>query len=186
MRKATVVLAMLAVATAACETPVEPRSPVGPALEPDGMVAAGVSHGSVIGTATGTLSRFVPNADGSVTTVQMEISVRKHADGTARGSYRYEAGAVAITVDVLCMTLVDGNKAWIAGIITESTVGFLGHVSTFYTFDNGEGANAEPDIVSLVRVVAQPGLGEAQLFCDNVPKALPPRNVDAGNVQVRG
>jgi hypothetical protein len=106
--------------------------------------------------------------------------------GTARGSYRYQADAAAITVDVLCMTIVDGNKAWIAGVITESTVGFLGHASTFYTFDNGEGAKAEPDIVSLVRVVVAPGLGEAQNFCDNTPQALPPRNVDDGNIKVRG
>lgn len=188
MRKTTLLLAVLAVTSAACETPIEPRSPEGLRSGPDGGIAAvqGASHGPVVATASGTLSRFVPNADGSVTTVQMDVDARKYADGTARGSYRYQAGAAAITVDVLCMTVVDGNKAWIAGTITESTVGFLGHVSFFYTFDNGEGANAEPDIVSLVRVVVAPGLDLAQPFCDDVPQGLPPRDVEDGNIKVRG
>lgn len=152
---------------------------------PDGALSH-VSHGRVVGTANGTLFRFVDNADGSVTTVQMDVAARKYADGTARGSYHYQAGGVAIGVDVSCMTLVDGNKAWIAGVITESNIGFLGHVSYFYTFDNGEGATAQPDIVSLVRVEAQPGLGEAVRFCDELPQILPPRNVDDGNINVRG
>lgn len=174
-------------AAAACDSPTGPRAGEGPALEPDGVLAAvrGESHGPVVGTANGTLFRFVTNADNSITTVRMDVDARKYEDGTARGAYRYQAGGVAIVVDVTCMTLVDDNRAWIAGVITETTVGFLGHVSYFYTFDNGEGANAEPDIVSLVRVEARPGLGEADRFCDELPQILPARNVDDGNITVR-
>jgi hypothetical protein len=83
------------------------------------------------------------------------------------------------------MTVVDGNRAWIAGVIRESTIGFVGHVSYFYTFDNGGGGDGEPDVISLLRVETQPGLGEAQRFCDELPAILPPRAVEQGNVVVR-
>lgn len=187
MRRAGVLLPVLVVIAAACESPIDPGAAEGPGLEPDGVLAhvTAASHGPVVGSATGTLFRFVTNTNGSVTTVQMDVDARKYEDGTARGSYRYQAGGVAIRVDLHCMTLVGDNGAWIAGVITESTVGFLGHVSYFYTFDNGEGANAEPDIVSLVRVESQPGLGEADRFCAELPQILAPRNVDDGNISVR-
>lgn len=187
MRRTGVLLAVLAVIAAGCETPVEPRAASGPGLEPDGVsAAASLVSGPVVAKAAGTLYRFVPNADGSVTTVQMHVNATKHEDGTARGSYRYSAGSAAIEVDVTCMTVVDGNRAWIAGVIRESTVGFIGHVSYFYTFDNRGGEQGDADIVSLVRVEVQPGLGEAQRFCDELPAILPPRVVDQGKVTVHG
>jgi hypothetical protein len=188
MRRTTMLAVALATAAGtACDSPTAPRHSEGPGLEPDGARAAAVQPaGPVIEMANGTLFRFVPLADGSIVTVKMHVNARKHANGAVKGSFRYDAGTTSLDVAVTCMTVVEGNKAWIAGVITESTVGFVGHVSYFYAFDNGEGANAPPDIVSLVRVEAQPGLGEAQRFCDELPEILPPRDVERGNINIRG
>jgi hypothetical protein len=179
--------ALTVLVAGACDTPVEPSLDEVSGLDDRApATVAAAQHGPVAAKASGTLYRFVPVGDGSVVTVQMHVNATKHEDGTARGSYRYEAGSTVLDVDVTCMTVEDGNRAWIAGVITESTVGFVGHVSYFYTFDNGEGAQDTPDVVSLLRVEAQPGLGEAQRFCDELPTILPPRNVEQGNINVRG
>jgi hypothetical protein len=186
-RIAMLTVALAAAAGTACDSPTAPRHAEGPGLEPDGARAAAVQPaGAVVEKANGTLFRFPALPDGSIVTVKMHVNATKHENGAVRGSFRYEAGATAIDVAVTCMTVVEGSKAWIAGVITESTVGFVGHVSYFYAFDNGEGAHADPDIVSLVRVEVQPGLGEAQRFCDELPEILPPRDVERGNINIRG
>ena len=165
---------------AGCETATDPVGS-GPDLDPNGAV---VSAG-VIEKAAGTAFRFPLLPDGSTTTVRHHFNVTKKADGSVHGLFTYDQGGVSLVVDVTCMTVVDGNKAWIAGIIRESTIGFLGHVSYFYTFDNGEGAQDPPDTISLVRVETVPGTGEADRFCDELPQILPPRDVERGNVTVR-
>ena len=176
MRRSPFVL-LLALAAAGCESPTqtpEPRAMAGEALLP---------ASAVVEKASGTAYRF-PLSNGVPVTVRVHFNATNYGDGTTRGFYTYDAGSTSLAVDVTCMTVVEGNKAWIAGVITESSIGFVGHVSYFYTFDNGEGDPANPDIISLVRVETQPGLGEAARFCDELPTVLPPRDVERGNVNV--
>lgn len=174
----------LALVAAGCETPTASTEPA-LTFEQGSGSAALVGQGTTA-QAAGTAYRFPVQPDGSTLTVRMHFNATTDVSGTTRGFYTYDAGPTSLKVDVTCMTVVDGNRAWIAGVITESTVGFVGHVSYFYTFDNGEGAMDQPDIISLVRVEVQPGLGEAARFCSELPEILPPRNVDRGNVNVRG
>lgn len=114
------------------------------------------------------------------------FSAAKHADGTTSGEYeiKVHATGVRIHVRVTCMA-VSGNTAWVAGIIDQSSGPPVqeGTVSYFYATDNGEGADAAPDIVSVARINDVPGADEE--FCTLRPVALPPRAVVHGNVQVR-
>jgi len=107
-------------------------------------------------------------------------------DGSVEGSYRILRTDLSteFAVDVTCLSVV-GNQAWVAGIISESDSPgvLLGTVSYFYAIDNGEGSNAQPDIVSLARVNDR--AGEDILFCTTHPTVLPPRVVQFGDVQIR-
>jgi hypothetical protein len=121
--------------------------------------------------------------------VILNFSVIKHADGTVRGHYYFRAIGTDpdqwLRVQVTCMTVVGGNQAWIAGVTVDAfQPALIGRVSYFYTFDNGEGAKADPDIVSLVRANDVPGAD--QEFCTLLPTILPPREVLHGNVHVEG
>lgn len=164
---------------AACDSITEPTR-LGSTLDPDGAVVGGIG---VSASAEGMAIRYPTLGDGSQLQVRTNFSVKEFADGSVDGWFHYAAGGVDLRVGVTCMTVV-GEKAWIAGIIEKSTVGFVGHVSYFYTFDNGRGERSDPDIVSQVRVEATPGVGEAQRFCDELPELLTPHEVVDGNVVV--
>jgi hypothetical protein len=117
----------------------------------------------------------------------LAFSAVGHANGTASGQYEIDVHATGVRfhVSVTCLS-VSGNTAWIAGIIDKSSGPPVreGTVSYFYAVDNGEGADAAPDIVSVARINDVPGAD--QEFCTRQPLLLPPRAVVHGNVQVRG
>jgi hypothetical protein len=117
----------------------------------------------------------------------LAFSAVGHADGTASGEYEIDVHATGVRfhVTVTCLS-VRGNTAWIAGIIDRSSGPPVqeGTVSYFYAVDNGEGANAAADTVSVARINDVPGA--AQEFCTTQPLLLPPRAVVHGNVAVRG
>lgn len=165
----------------ACETPAGPSGDVaGTAVLTGGLAASQ----AVVARATGSAQR-----DALGQPVLLNFSAVKHGDGSVTGSYHYRAlGADPVQwlkVRVTCMTVVDGNKAWVAGITEDAFLPqLIGRVSYFYAFDNGEGAGADADIVSLVR--AGDVDGEDQLFCDELPTVLPNRVIVRGNVQISG
>lgn len=181
MRRTGMFVAILVTMTAAaCESPSAPQASAGPGLEPDGMLIAEMA---VTASATGAAHR-----EFSGHPVILNFSAVERADGSVSGGYFYRAVAqnLFIRVDVTCMTVVD-NRAWIAGVIvdaSENAAGLIGTVSYFYTTDNGEGAAADTDEVSLVR--AGDVLEEAALFCAELPTVLPNREVLHGNVNVTG
>lgn len=173
----------LTLAVAACVDsgglPTDPAE-LGSTLDPDGSRA--VSAVAVVARASGAAHR---EAGGKP--VVLNFSAVKRADGTVTGSYYYQSvfDHVSIHVDVTCMTVEGGDRAWVAGIISNSSIpALVGTVSYFYTFDNGEGAGPEPDVVSLVR--AADVAGEDRRFCEELPTGLPAREVLHGNVNVVG
>jgi hypothetical protein len=109
-----------------------------------------------------------------------------HPDGSVTGSYRVERTdtGVFFTVEVTCMSVV-GNMGWVAGIITETNAPAVrvGTVSYFWARDNGEGDDAQPDVVSTARI--NDAAGRDVEFCTNHPTVLPPNTVEFGNVQIR-
>lgn len=162
------------------DTPTEPAS-LGSTLDPDGaVVTAHADAPAVVASAHGAAHR-----DAGGRPVLLNFSASERADGTVVGSYYYQSvvNHVSIHVDVTCLTVV-GNRAWVAGIISDSSIDALvGTVSYFYATDNGEGAGAT-DEVSLVR--AADAAGEDIRFCEELPTGLPNREVLRGNVDVTG
>ena len=158
----------------ACDAPTEPTGAL-PSWDPNGLLM----ESAVAASASGAAHR-----ESEGLPVLLNFSAAQHADGRVTGSYYYRAVSTGtwISVDVTCLTVVE-NRAWVAGIITDSSIGRLvGTVSYFYTRDNGEGVDAT-DEVSLVR--AGDPVGEDGLFCTELPTVLANREVLHGNVEVR-
>jgi hypothetical protein len=168
----------------ACDSPSAPDAATGPGLDPDGVLAAMSSaRAAVTGRVTGSAHR---EFDGKP--IILSFSATQRADGTVSGQYFYHAVALnqRLHVSVTCMSIV-GNQAFVAGTIVDASPNLaftIGTVSYFYTRDNGEGANADPDEVSLVRANDVPEAAEE--FCTERPELLPNREVLHGNVNVAG
>lgn len=183
MRRTWMWAVAFAAGVAACDSPSAPGAAEGPGLDPDGS-SAGSSESPIVARATGSAQR---NALGAP--VILNFSAIKRADGTVDGEYYFRAIGTDpdqwLRVKVTCMTVVDGNRAWIGGITVAAFLPQLvGRVSYFYTFDNGEGANADADVVSLVR--ANDVAGADQEFCTTLPTVLPGVETLRGNVNVTG
>ncbi len=142
-------------------------------------IAYGASQGPSIASGSG----HVPSGSGM--RVFTFHSIEK-PDGSVSGSYtiRLTSPGLFFSVDVSCMA-IEGNTAWVAGLISETNASFIqvGSVSYFYAVDNGEGAEASTDVVSSARI--NDVAGEDQLFCSDRPLLLPSFPIEQGNVQVR-
>jgi hypothetical protein len=105
--------------------------------------------------------------------------VQQMPDGTYEGTFQVKSRGQEITAHGVldCLRIV-GNTAHVSGVITKSDgLGGLTYV-LFTVVDNGEGANAPPDLWSDVFIFGAP------VSC-NVA-ALPPVNpVDEGDFQVK-
>ena len=185
MRRNGMLAAVLVTMTAgACDSPSAPDAAEGPGLEPDGVVAAmSSSQAAVTGRVTGSAHREFAGLP-----VVLSFSAIQRADGTVTGEYAFHAVAAdqKLRVNVTCMSIV-GNQAFVAGTIVDASPNLaftIGTVSYFYTRDNGEGAGADADEVSLVRANDVPEAAEE--FCTERPTLLPNREVLHGNVTVAG
>jgi len=108
-------------------------------------------------------------------------------DGGADGwfTYRDVEDGVPFSTNgpVTCLTVI-GNDAWIGGVVRSSndpTVVGLG--AWWHVTDNGEGANAPPDVTSFLGIGS---LAQTQAFCDIHPAYRFPFAIDGGNIQVHG
>ena len=115
------------------------------------------------------------------------FTARLAGDGTADGwfTYRDVEDGVPFSTNgpVTCLTVI-GNDAWIGGDIRSSndpTVVGLG--AWWHVTDNGEGANAPPDVTSFLGIGS---LAQTQAFCDSHPAYRFPFAIDGGNIQVHG
>jgi hypothetical protein len=144
-------------------------------------VAFNRSNNGVVASATGSAHRIRAEE-----LWVLAFNAVKRADGTTTGEARIDRKDLGISwnLEVTCLTVV-GNTAWIGGIIRNARGPIIqeGTVSYFYVIDNGEGADAPPDVASAVRI--NDLAGRDQEFCDLRPLALPPSPIAHGNVQVR-
>lgn len=175
-----------AVATVACDSPTDPRASEGPALEPDGNRALAVNP-AIVASASGAAHR-----DANDQPVILNFSATEHANGAILGQIYFRALATdpdqMLRARVTCLTVLDGNRAWIGGIIEDAFLpALIGRPALVHAIDNGEGAGAEPDMIS--RVVVAVAAGDELAFCANAP-ALPavmaPIDVLRGNVNIDG
>jgi len=150
---------------------------MGPAMAEAGQVSAtGGSHlvaHDVFGLQTLELQNFGFNA-------------RPGDDGSADGwfNYRDVEDGTPFTANgpVTCLTVI-GNDAWAGGTIRRSndpTVVGLG--AWWHVTDNGEGADAPPDVTSFLGVGS---LAQTAAFCATHAPYRFPFAIDGGNIQVR-
>lgn len=103
-------------------------------------------------------------------------------DGTVKGSgvLTYTGGELKIMFDIDCLNVV-GNTATMSGVVTrvEGTSAFQeGYRCRFKVTDNGEGANAAPDEMTLLQ-------GSTSLPDCNAPFNLQENPIEGGNIQVK-
>jgi hypothetical protein len=107
------------------------------------------------------------------------FTAKTRADGTTQGQYQVNNRSTGFKEHgtVSCL-VVDGNEAWVGGIITNSNVpGSEGFRRVWRVVDRGEGSDDPPDQMS----PALPVLADA---CDErMPLAL--QDIEGGNIQVR-
>jgi hypothetical protein len=168
--------------TAACDGPT--NSPTGITSVDAPRLNASNENG-VVQSASGGAQRFSAGQF-----FILSFQANKHADGSVSGRYHVDAKAADAKFDVVvtCLSVVD-NRAWIGGIIQNSSNPIVrdGSVSYFYVVDNGAGANGgvnPPDVVSALRL--NDAVGEDLRFCAERPLALPSRAIDDGNIRVDG
>ena len=115
------------------------------------------------------------------------FNVQVHADGTVHGRYRYvqvRDGVELMVAGPLTCATIEGNRAWVGGLIEESSrPSLIGLDMWFQVQDNGEpGADETPDMSS---TVGAGGPGTAQQYCDDAPEVRFPFFLSRGNLQVR-
>ena len=176
MRRPTVVFLCFLAACGDQSSPVQPSR-----LTPGARSASTGSR--VVQSATSSPIRWTAGEPFILT-----LAAHKHADGSVTGRFHADAKSLNARFDVTVTCLsVEGNTAWIGGIIESSATPLVqpGLASYFYVIDTGEGAIGaiQQDIVSGLRINDVPG--SEQAFCDARETTLPSRRIEDGNVQVR-
>jgi hypothetical protein len=151
--------------------------------------AAAYAQGSTEASASGASHLTLHDVFGLQTLVlkSFTFEAKQETDGSVGGHYSYSDVEDGVPFDasgpVTCF-VVHGNHAWLGGTITASNgPSYVGQDSWFQVIDNGEGANAQPDITTLLGTSDVPGT--AQAYCDSAPNPRFPWPVEQGNIQVR-
>lgn len=137
----------------------------GAAASANGPSATGAGHFSYDGGLRTFSFGAVTHQDGSVT-------------GQSQVNDRGDGVRAHLTIDCL---EVDGNIAYMSGIISDSSrPSLVGEEAWFSVQDNGAGANASPDLISLVFFNSTPD----QNLCHTRVGQATPDNPIQGNVTV--
>jgi hypothetical protein len=142
------------------------------ALGAIGVAAAGGSGPSANGHAN-----LVINGEKQT----FSFDAKEMPDGSDQGTFQVKSRGQDITAhgDIDCLR-VDGNTATMSGVITKSKEPVFGGATFILVtvVDNGEGADAPPDLWSDVTVFFTPE------SCD-IASLVPDEIVEEGNIQVK-
>ncbi len=154
---------LLALTFAACEQPTQPPTEIEPSFALGPLAEQASGSWTIEGTRT------------------FAFTARRYADGTVAGAWERVNQALDARHNgsVVCMTTI-GNQVWV-GTYTK-TGPQAGTYGGFRAVDNGEGANAGADGLSL-QFVNWPE-ETAYLYCDITPDTPALQDVGAGQVQV--
>jgi hypothetical protein len=107
-------------------------------------------------------------------------------DGSVNGHFDYTQvrdGVALSASGPLTCAFIEDDRAWVGGLIEASSrPSLVGLDMWFQARDEGEGANASPDMSSTLGAAAAPA---GQQYCDDHPPVRFPFLVGEGNVQVR-
>ena len=145
----------------------------------------------VVGSATG--SGHMVRPDGTFRS--FSFSARKYADGSVNGEMQLNSRGFDVFVHIAIDCLrIEGNRAHMSGRITYSSnpaEGVVGELNRVVVQDNGEGHG----VIDQVSRIPANSAGVDQRTCLDPPGVsspadpfglLPLRDVQRGNVQVRG
>ena len=112
--------------------------------------------------------------------------VQVKADGSAKGQFDYtqvrDGVALSASGSLTC-AFIEDDHVWVGGVIEASSrASLVGLDMWFQARDNGEGANAAPDMSSTLGAAAAPA---GQQYCDDHPSVRFPFLLGEGNLQVR-
>jgi hypothetical protein len=112
--------------------------------------------------------------------------VQVKADGSVKGQFDYtqvrDGVALSASGSLTC-AFIEDDHVWVGGVIEASSrASLVGLDMWFQAQDNGEGANAAPDMSSTLGAAAAPA---GQQYCDDHPPVRFPFLVGEGNLQVR-
>lgn len=144
----------------------------------NGVVASASGGWHMSGTAAGSTFEIQP----------FTFTVRIHADGSVDGRFNYtqvrDGGAPLVVKGSLDCAVIEGNRAWVGGVIEDSSrESLIGLDMWFQVQDNGEpGADGTPDMSSTIGA-GGPGTGEQ--YCVDHPPVRFPFFLAGGNLQVR-
>jgi len=115
------------------------------------------------------------------------INAKVMPDGSVDGTWQIRVhlgpnGGAKLRGRVTCM-VIEGNRAWLAGIVEKAIGPHEGKAYGFKVVDNGEGQHAMPDQFSSRRFPPS-----ASGYCSDKPDdvAQPVHDMEAGNIQVHG
>ncbi|MBK9676358.1 MAG: hypothetical protein IPO82_14425 [Betaproteobacteria bacterium] len=122
---------------------------------------------------------------GATSTFVFNAVQRKNGDVTGHLVYHVRGWPVTIMMDLDCL-IVEGNTAKMSGVVTQVSeeypgLIFVGQDATFMVEDNGQGANAGPDMFSDLFLEPGASCDDPRLGTDPFVPYLPVR----GNIQVR-
>lgn len=148
MRTLTVPLLSAASLLIACDL----TTPVPTALKPPTVLLAigkgnGILHRVSVGSHD--FGIFKPGTDANDSMIAIE-----HADGSVSGQWidQFGHGNGGVHVAVNCLE-VDGNQAWISGIVTQSPAEEdIGLTAATRVVDNGTSTKDPPDQISFTRI----------------------------------
>lgn len=120
------------------------------------------------------------------------FTVRKSSDGSTAGMWQLQSRHTNSTLhgEIQCVSF-EGNAAWFSGTLTQSDNPLfpVGSVWGIIVVDNGEGANASPDQVSLATqfspAVPTAWCGAPLSAIRSIFTNIGPFDIENGNVQVR-
>jgi hypothetical protein len=163
------------------ELPSAPEESV-PALLPTG-VAASI-------TGSGHHSRIVGGVEDLTT---FSFGAVRDADGSTTGQWQYDFRAAGFSMHgvVTCLTIA-GNEAWVGGVVDRvfsddpSDQDLVGVDMWWRSRDNGEGAGSPPDSTTGLGFKFPTTTITAASWCQDQPQLLVLRQVESGNIQIRG
>jgi hypothetical protein len=178
---------VVVLALAGCGDREPPLSPAEPDMRELGggspltqaLIAGTAHHTRTIGTVT---ARTIFAFSGS-----------RLANGDTHGSYHYDFQAAGFSVQgpVSCISIA-GNQAWVGGTVARITSpdpedqSLVGADMWWRSVDNGSGAHGTPDSTTGVGFAFPGGTITAESWCRDQPQALVLREVEDGNLEVKG
>jgi hypothetical protein len=154
------------------------------------LVAATVLGGTLLRSAITSAQGSGPSASGhgnltvsgELRTFSFTAVTKPNGKVTGEAELKSRASGVIIHVEVNCLTVV-GNQAFVGGVVRHANNPlFVDHPSVFRVIDNGEGANAPPDEMSLLVTFVT---GPTEDCNGPTVQTLATRPIEAGNIQVR-